>query len=103
MTECSAWQAEVLYRTPIWRIGKHEWRMVVYIHPRWGNCTGFEWRKSANARWSRDVDWARYNGDHCDAGCRAPFANSTKPTRPKSKRPLTLPPRRAREWNRWIG
>ena len=66
--EYNPWQAEVLYRSPVWHIGKHDWRMVVYIHPRWGNCTGFEWRKPSAGRWGRDVDWPRYNGDHCDGG-----------------------------------
>ncbi len=76
-TEYSPWCGDVLYRTPIWRIGKHEWRMVVYVEPRYGNCTSFEWRKAAHkfcgydwpaTRWAQDVDWPRYDGNHCDGG-----------------------------------
>ena len=66
-----ATSGEILFRSPLRKIGKHEWRVNVYRHRQYGAVVGYEWRRAAETimgrtfapapYWRRDVDWPRYN------------------------------------------
>ena len=64
---------KIFYRSPPRKIGKHEWRMVVYRarYPVGDRRAfiGYEWRRLDNPdRYRRDVDWPRYNSDDTYSG-----------------------------------
>lgn len=69
-----AGSGEILFRSALRKIGKHEWRVTVYRHRRYGAVVGYEWRRAAETimgrnfppdpYWQRDVNWPRY--DHND-------------------------------------
>lgn len=65
---------EILWQSPVRRIGKHDWRITLYRYRYHDNkpLIGYEWRKPADmipgftlstweSRWRRDEDWPRYN------------------------------------------
>ena len=63
----------IYFRSAPRRIGKHEWRMVVYqAHHRIGKqraFIGYEWRRLDNPdRWRRDEDWPRYDWNRHNSG-----------------------------------
>ena len=64
---------KIFYRSPPRKIGKHEWRMVVYrSHYRTNGKNafiGYEWRRLDNPdRWQRDEDWPRYDWNRHNSG-----------------------------------
>lgn len=65
---------DCLMTTPTYRIGKHEWRAVVYTSKS-GNFTDYEWRDpdwhiDPAFAWRSMTRWPRYNhNDGMYAGC----------------------------------
>lgn len=78
---CRHGHAEIVYATPAYRVGHHEWLYVVY--EGWptslrssGRFTQYFWRSIKHRawgytpEWQRDKQWPRYNGDDGSfAGC----------------------------------
>ena len=60
---------QILFSSEIRKIGKHEWRIVVVTHERYGRVTAYQWRKVAHElaprpnSWRSDREWPTYNGD----------------------------------------
>lgn len=57
------------------KIGKHEWRVVVFAHEMYGPCTQYEfrgpkapWWKSEKAWSDASRHWRGYDGNHCYSG-----------------------------------
>ncbi len=40
------------YQSPPMKIGKHEWRAVVYLHASYGWCTSYQWRLTGAEHWA---------------------------------------------------
>lgn len=64
----------IVYASPPARIGKHEWRIVVYTHNTYGRCTDFQFR-GPNAPhyrpswpWNTSKLWPGYNGNDYHSG-----------------------------------
>jgi hypothetical protein len=60
--------SNVLETAPV-KIGKHEWRAIVYAHPSYGNCSDYEWRTPAQlglpaSTWQSSKEWPRYDSDN---------------------------------------
>ncbi|MBK8168557.1 MAG: hypothetical protein IPK64_21630 [bacterium] len=53
----------VLLETPTALIGCHEWRLQVYVHPLYGRCTRYLWRRAGDAGWREDREWPAFDGD----------------------------------------
>ena len=52
------------------KIGKHEWRVIVFTHPCYGRCTEYQFRRTNTDYWHEDKRWPGYNGnDGTYAGC----------------------------------
>ena len=48
------------------KIGKTLWRLVVYRHHLYGNCTEYEWLNQSSSPfpiWERSEKWPRYNSN----------------------------------------
>ena len=61
---------EILRLSEPFRIGRHDWRLVVYRTNDRKVFSGYEWRRRATTvcgmrfgadRWRRDTDWPRYD------------------------------------------
>ena len=68
----------LIFSTPISRLGKHEWRMIVYEKTDYTGkpvrLTEYQWRPVfqtwGDTRWQSEEKWPRYNGnDGTHAGC----------------------------------
>lgn len=67
-----------IYATPPMKIGKHEWRCLVYQNKHYGRCTHYEFR-GPNAPYDRpawawncaQTYWPTYDGDRHDGGLPA--------------------------------
>ena len=61
----------VLYETPIIRIGKHDWKLQVYQHPIYGNCTRYLWQRMITRDpkvWIAECEWPTYDGNETHGG-----------------------------------
>lgn len=56
-------EQSAIYQSPFIKIGKHEWKCVVYRHQIHGACTSYHWRLPGNA-WQSEKQWPSY--DHND-------------------------------------
>lgn len=55
-----------IYETPTMRIGKHEWKCVVYRHDIYGACTNYHWRNPDNLDMPDFQEcraWPNYDGN----------------------------------------
>jgi len=61
-----------LYTAPVERIGRHEWRLDVHVHPLFGPCTRYRWRRPGERAWRDERDWpTRDANDGATAGLPA--------------------------------
>uniref|UniRef100_A0A6M3JTI5 Uncharacterized protein n=1 Tax=viral metagenome TaxID=1070528 RepID=A0A6M3JTI5_9ZZZZ len=59
-----------LFESEPMKIGKHQWRVTVYTHPSYGNCSEYEWRYDEHDRWKSMREWPRYDSnDGMYSGC----------------------------------
>jgi len=69
-----------LFKSEPMKVGKHEWRLIVYDHPHYERCTDYEWRPTyidldvlgyiPPDPWQSMKEWPRYNfNDGMHAGC----------------------------------
>ena len=82
MRDSAFWMEGVIRISEPMRIGKHEWRLVLYrgtslhyvgaqgddaaVQGRWVErpcrCVGYEWRRTSDPeRWRRETEWPRYD------------------------------------------
>lgn len=64
---------EPIYTTPTHTIGKHEWRLIVYTHEHYENCTEWQFRGPTSVRmgwnptrWLNSDHWPTYNHNDGD-------------------------------------
>lgn len=65
----------VLYETPVYKIGKHEWKLLVHNNSYYGNVTQFFWRRFStiqNFYFNPDTEWPKWNGN--DTYCGLPLS-----------------------------
>jgi hypothetical protein len=63
---------EIIYSTPVVKIGKHEWRMIVYPTIYYGNCTMYQFRGIIELsdgiifrdKWENETNWPKYDSDN---------------------------------------
>lgn len=53
----------VLYETPTATVGRHEWRLQVYVHPPHGRCARYRWRRAGDTVWREDREWPSFDGN----------------------------------------
>ena len=61
----------IMRHSEVMQIGRHEWRLTLYRHPRYGVLVGYEWRTPTLSyaphlgpgRWRRDEEWPRYDAN----------------------------------------
>ena len=52
------------------KIGKYEWRVIVYESQYYGRCTDYEWRMSKEGAWLSMTDWPHYDSHDGEySGC----------------------------------
>ena len=56
-------EGPVLLETPTALIGRHEWRLQVYVHPPYGRCTRYLWRRAGDAVWREGHSRPSFDGD----------------------------------------
>lgn len=68
-------QAALLWSSEPMRIGRHDWRLIVFEHDRYGRCTRYEFRgpaavhsNSDGSAWSSERKWPSWDGNHSDGG-----------------------------------
>lgn len=61
----------IYYESAPVRIGKHLWRVIVYLHACYGRCTEYQFMRADSADyWHEDARWPSYNSnDGTYAGC----------------------------------
>lgn len=58
----------ILFESNPIKIGKHQWRMKIYTHSIYGNCTDYEW-KDPYGIWRSMKQWPRYDLNDTYNGC----------------------------------
>lgn len=68
-------QSAFLWASAPMRVGRHEWRIIVFNDDRYGPCTQYEFRGPNTPHWKLETSWSKasshwpgYNGDHCHGG-----------------------------------
>ena len=68
--------AQIHYATNPVKIGKHQWRLVVFSNSVHGRCTAHQFRQSETDAWRDYHEWPSYNfNDGCFAGLPRSLAN----------------------------
>lgn len=55
---------KVIWETPVYRIGKHDWKLQVYKNEHYGNCTRYLWQRAASDYphdWKTSHQWPKYD------------------------------------------
>ncbi len=53
---------DILFSSPTRRIGKTDWRVLVYRSLLYGPCTTYVWRRG-RGHWESETCWPTYNGN----------------------------------------